>query len=142
MPNFTPGIYNQAIVGLTVNQIPMEGLNDENPIRIVTAQENATVTASGVGSAQGSTSFAKDQSGTIEVDFKSTSVSLDVINQLYRGQKAGLVSTFNIFLVDGSGRAYPCAGCAIKTLGTVTTGGKVEQPQTVIFTSEKLEASI
>lgn len=142
MPNFTPGIYNQAIVGLIINQIPMEGLSDENPIRIVTAQENATVTPSGVGSAQGSTSFAKDQSGTIEVDFKSTSASLDVINQLYKGQKAGLTSTFNIFLIDGSGRAYPCAGCAIKTLGTVTTGGKVEQPQTVIFTAEKLEASI
>ncbi len=141
MANFTPGIYNQAIVSLTVNGKPMEGLSDENPIRIVTAQDNATVTASGVGSSQGSTSFAMDQSGTIEVDFKSTSKSISDINALYVGQKAGLITPIVIFLIDGSGRSYPCVGCAIKTMGTITTGGKVEQPQTVIFTSEKLQAS-
>ena len=142
MPALTPGIYNQAVVTAILDGVPQTGLADGDSIRVNFPTDNSTVTPPGVGSRRGSTSFALDQSGTVEIDYKTSSLSLDFPLQLYKKQKQGLATTFDMYVVDGSGRNYNLYGCSVQSIGTPTFGGKVEQLQTIIFAFELGEPGI
>ena len=142
MPALTPGIYNQAIVTALLDGVPVTGLADGDSIRITFPTDSTTVTAPGVGSRRGSTSFALDKSGTVQIDYKTSSLSLDFPLRRYKAQQSGLATTFDGYIIDGSGRAYNLDGCSIQSIGVPTMGGKVEQIQTITLTFEYGEPAL
>ena len=91
-----------------------------------------------VGFDGATTMLAVDPSGTVELDFKGTSATLDTINELWEAQQNGLGRLFDIQLVTSATEMVRCANCAIQSPGNIATGGNTASARTVIFTSARI----
>lgn len=104
-------------------------------IRIISNTEGSALD---VGFDRATTLFSTDESGTFEQDFKHASSSLDKYETLWKAQKTYAARLFNIQVITAANQSIRLEGCSISDIGAISTGGKTESAQTVVFNVEKI----
>ena len=126
---------NQAFCTVIIDGMPMVDLMSGDSIRIIRNTEGSSME---VGFDSATTTFSTDQSGTFEIDFKQNSLSLDVLNLIYRAQKTAAARLLNGQVVSSAFATTRLDGVSINSMGTTGTGGKTASAQTVTFNVQKI----
>lgn len=130
-----PQFLNQAHNTVIIDGVPMFDLMSGDSIRVIRNTEGSSVE---VGLDRAVTTFATDQSGTLEIDFKQTSTSLDFLGTRNKAQKTSLARLMTGMVVSSALASIRLEGVSISSMGTTGTGGKTASAQTVVFNVEKI----
>lgn len=126
---------NQALNTVIMAGTPMVDFMSGDSIRII---RNSEGSAMEVGFDGATTMFSTDQSGTVEIDFKQTSPSLDFLGSLNKAQKTAAATLFNGQVITSARASIRLEGVSISSMGTTGTGGKTASAQTVVFNVQKI----
>lgn len=127
--------FNQANCAVVLDGLPVVDFMSGDAIRINYNTEGSSVE---VGLDKATTTFSTDQSGTIELDLKGTSATLEQVNLLWKAQKTAAADLFSIQLYTSAAEPIRAEGCSIASPGNVATGGKTASPRTVTINCEKI----
>ncbi len=127
--------FDQSKTTVIIDGVLGEQFMSGDSVRVNRTTAGASVD---VGFTGGTTMLAVDPTGTVELDFKGTSATLDIINELWEAQQNGLGRLFDIQLVTSATEMVRCAGCAIQSPGNIATGGNTASARTVIFTTMRI----
>lgn len=130
-----PLFFNQAICTVILDGVPCVDFMSGDAIRIADNTEGSSIE---VGLDRAVTTFSTDQSGTLELDFKGTSLTLEKINKLWKAQKTAAARKFAVQVVTSAAEPIRCEGCSISTPGGAATGGKTASARTVVLNVEKI----
>lgn len=126
---------NQAACAVVLDGVQVTDYSEGDAIRINDNGEGSTVEAGLDGA---TTTFSTDQSGTMELDLKGTSATLDQVNALFRAQKTEAARLFDVQIYTAAAEPIRCEGCSIASPGNITTGGKEGSPRTVVINVQKI----
>ena len=126
---------NQAHCTVIVDGLPVVDFMSGDAIRINRNTEGSSME---VGLDSATTTFSTDQSGTLELDLKQTSLSLDQFGQLNKAQKTALARLVNGQIITGALASIRLEGMSISSMGNTGTGGKTASAQTVVFNVQKI----
>lgn len=127
--------FNQALVVVLVDGVPMRDFMSGDAVRINRNTEGSSLE---VGLDKATTTFSTDQSGTIELDMKGTSISLEKINRLDKAQKTAAAKLFSVMIMTSAAEPIRAEGCSISSPGNISTGGKQASARTVVINCEKI----
>lgn len=130
-----PLFLNQALCTVIGYGTPDVNFFSGDAIRVIPNTEGSSM-ETGIDSS--TTTFSTDQSGTLELDFKQNSVSLDKYQGIWKRQKTALASLGNIQLFTSAAEPIRCEGVSISSIGQKGTGGKTASAQTVVFNVQKI----
>lgn len=126
---------NQALNTVIMAGVPMVDFMSGDSIRIIRNSEGSSME---VGLDGATTLFSTDDSGTVEIDFKQTSASLDALGALYKAQKTAQAILFSGQIITSARASIRLEGVSIASMGTTATGGKTASAQTVVFNVQKI----
>ncbi len=126
---------NQAICTFIGDGTPDLDFMSGDAIRFIPNSEGSSME---VGLDSATTVFSTDQSGTIELDFKATSLSLDKYNLLWKQQKTAAARLFNCQALTSAAEPIRAEGCSISSIGARNTGGKTASAVTIVINVQKM----
>jgi hypothetical protein len=130
-----PLFFNQALCAVILDGAPCVDFMSGDAIRVTPTTEGSSIE---VGFDRAVTTFSTDQSGTLELDFKGTSLTLEKINKLWKAQKTAAARKFSVQIVTSAAEPIRCEGCSISSPGGIATGGKTASARTVTINVEKI----
>lgn len=130
-----PLFLNQALCTVIGDGTPDVDLASGDSIRVIPNTEGSSLE---VGLERAVTTFSTDESGTLELDFIQTSVSLDKYQRLWKRQKTAQARLINHQIFTSAGEPIRCEGVSISSIGQKGTGAKTASAQTVVFNVEKI----
>lgn len=126
---------NQAFCTVVGNgSVDVDHMSGDS-IRVISNTEGSALD---VGFDRATTLFSTDESGTFEQDFKHTSSSLDKYTRLWKAQKTAGARLFSIQVITSANQSIRLEGVSISDIGAISTGGKTESAQTVVYNVEKI----
>lgn len=128
--------FNQALTTFILDGKPVVGFMSGDAIRIIPNTEGSSLE---VGLDGATTTFSSDKSGTAEIDLKGTSLSLEVINRLWKAQKTATARKFNCQVVTSAAEPIRLKGCSVASIGAINTGGKTASARTVVLNVEEID---
>lgn len=126
---------NQALTTFIFDGLPASDFMSGDSIRIIPNTEGSSLE---VGFDSAVTTFSTNQSGTCELDFKPTSLTLDYVNRLYKAQKTAAARLFNCQVLTSAAEPIRLEGCSISSTGTKGTGGNTASARTVVLNVQKI----
>jgi hypothetical protein len=130
-----PLFMNQALCTVIGYGTPDINFFSGDAIRVIPNAEGSSMET---GLDSSTTTFSTDQSGTFEMDFKQTSVSLDKYQGIWKRQKTAQAALGNIQIFTSAAEPIRLEGCSISNIGQKGTGGKTASAQTVVFNVQKI----
>lgn len=127
--------FNQSQCTVILDGVPVEQFSDGDAIRVKRTTEGSTIER-GIDGA--TTTFSTDKSGTVELDLKGVSITLDQINFLAMAQRTGFAREFSMQIVTSALEPIRCEGCSIAHAGDTSTGGRSSSPRTVTINVRKI----
>ena len=127
--------FDQSRVSAIIDGFPAKDFMSGDAIRINFNTEGSSIE---VGLDTAKTTFSSDRSGTIEMDFKGTSTSLDRLTGLWKRATRGGATLFTIVIVTSATEFVTCLRCSISSIGAISTGGKTASARTVVFNCEDI----
>lgn len=126
---------NQALCTVVTNGSSDTEFMSGDSIRIISNTEGSGLE---VGFDGATTIFSTDESGTVELDFKHTSPSLDKYERLWKAQKTAAARLFSGQIITSANQSIRLQGCSISSIGAINTGAKTASAQTIVLNVEKI----
>lgn len=136
MPRNTQ-FFNQALVAVILDGVQVVDFMDGDAIRITPSSEGSSIERGLDGAV---TTFSTDMAGTLELDLKGTSRTLDQINLLWLAQKTAAARLFNVQIITSALEPIRCEGCSISSPGAIATGGRTASARTVVLNVQRVLA--
>ena len=129
--------FNQALCTVILDGVQVRDFMDGDAIRVNPSTEGSSLE---VGMDNAVTTFSTDMSGTLELDLKGTSLTLDRINLMWLAQKTAAARLFNVQIVTSALEPIRCEGCSISSPGAIATGGRSASARTVVLNVQRILA--
>lgn len=129
--------FNQALATVILDGVVAEGYMDGDAIRVNESTEGSTIERGLDGA---TTTFSTDQAGTLELDLKGTSPTLDILRELWRAQKTANAREFDAQVVTSANEMIRCEGCSVASMGNTATGGRTASARTVVINVRRITA--
>lgn len=126
---------NQALCTVVSFGTPDVDFFSGDAIRVIPNAEGSSMET---GLDSSTTTFSTDQSGTIELDFKQNSASLDKFQNRWKRQKTAQASLGTIQIFTSAAEPIRGEGVSIQSIGQKGTGGKTASAQTVVLNVQKI----
>lgn len=126
---------NQALCVVIGDGTPDRDFFSGDSIRIIPNAEGSSME---VGLDGATTTFSTDMSGTLELDFKQNSISLDKYQAIWKRQKTAQARLINHQIFTSAAEPIRLEGVSISNIGQKGTGGKTASAQTVVFNVQKI----
>ena len=130
--------FNQAACTVIIDGEIAEQFLDGDSVRITQSAEGSTVDRGFDGA---TTTFSTDRTGTLEIDLKGTSPTLDLINDLWSAQKTANAREFSCQIMTTAAEPIYLDGCSIASPGNIATGGRQASARTVVINVRTIVAS-
>lgn len=128
--------FNQALCTVILDGKPLVDFMSGDAIRVLPNTEGSSIET---GLDRSVTTFSSDRSGTAEFDLKGTSLSLEVINRLWKAQKTATARKFNCQILTSAAEPIRLEGCSLSSIGSISTGGKTASARTIVLNVEKID---
>lgn len=114
----------------------IEGFAEGDSIRIIPNAEGSAVSAGLDGAV---TLFTNNWTGTIELDLKPTSPSLDWIYRVWKDQKSGNARLLNGAITTDANEPWGFSGVSLLSVGQANSGGTTPSLRTIVWNVEKID---
>ena len=125
-------VYRQQFVAGVYNGRPLQGLMDNDSIRIIVRGGELDLTE---GTDSGSVNIATLQGMQVEIDLRETSTGHEYLFQQNRSQAGGAPGA-TLVLYTGTGRTLNCGDMFVSPPGQLATGGKKQGGHTYTFLAD------